>query len=171
MNRRIVRPALALLLPLAVRWVGAMERRVLREGVRLSPEEMAEARALGVREPERVRLFCFGARPGPRAFLLRHSITALRLFTPATSGIALRYGLCLRADRGRDRLLVRHELAHTAQYERLGGIAPFLRQYLSECLVLGYHHSPLEKEANHCAGRAGISEKSVLSSASPIPDV
>jgi hypothetical protein len=36
---------------------------------------------------------------------------------------------------------------HTAQYERLGGIEPFLRQYLRECLTIGYPEAPLEQEA------------------------
>jgi hypothetical protein len=47
----------------------------------------------------------------------------------------------------RDRLLVVHELVHVAQYERSGGILPFLRRYLFECLTVGYSASPLELEA------------------------
>jgi hypothetical protein len=44
-------------------------------------------------------------------------------------------------------LLIVHELAHVAQYERLGGILPFLRKYLFECLTVGYAAAPLELEA------------------------
>ena len=40
-----------------------------------------------------------------------------------------------------------HELAHVAQYERLGGILPFLRRYLFECLIAGYSVALLEQEA------------------------
>lgn len=36
---------------------------------------------------------------------------------------------------------------HTMQYERMGGFAPFLRQYLGECPDVGYLNSPLEREA------------------------
>jgi len=44
--------------------------------------------------------------------------------------------------------LVVHELAHTWQYERLGGLRPFLKQYLYECLVApGYPFGHLEQEA------------------------
>ena len=46
-----------------------------------------------------------------------------------------------------------HELAHTAQYERLGGILPFLREYLFECLTSGYSEAPMEQEANEVAAR------------------
>jgi hypothetical protein len=62
--------------------------------------------------------------------------------------MSLRYGIFIRSDCWGDRQLVIHELAHTAQYERLGGIWPFLKLYLSECLVTpGYPFGPLEQEA------------------------
>jgi hypothetical protein len=68
-----------------------------------------------------------------------------------TAGLTLRYGILVRHDWWRDRRLVAHELAHVAQYERLGGIAPFLRVYLRECLIEGYPAGALEQEAIRCA--------------------
>jgi hypothetical protein len=60
----------------------------------------------------------------------------------------------VRSDFRGDRRLVIHELAHTRQYERLGGIRPFLREYLYECLVTpGYPFGPLEQEAIEVEGR------------------
>jgi hypothetical protein len=38
-------------------------------------------------------------------------------------------------------------LVHVRQYEQLGGFAPFLRQYLWECVTVGYLHAPMEREA------------------------
>ena len=47
-----------------------------------------------------------------------------------------------------------HELVHTTQYERLGGIEAFLRPYLLECLSApGYPHGPMEQEAITTAAR------------------
>ena len=40
-----------------------------------------------------------------------------------------------------------HELVHTSQYERLGGFEAFLKQYLYECITIGYPAAPLEQEA------------------------
>jgi len=40
-----------------------------------------------------------------------------------------------------------HELVHTHQYERLGGIEPYLRQYLTERQTFNYPNNPLEVEA------------------------
>jgi hypothetical protein len=43
---------------------------------------------------------------------------------------------------------------HTAQYERLGGIVPFLRKYLFECVTIGYPQAPMEQEAIRVAAQA-----------------
>ncbi len=67
--------------------------------------------------------------------------------------MALRYGIFIRSDCWGEHGLVAHELAHTAQYERLGGIRPFLRQYLLECLTIGYPAAPMEQEAIAAASR------------------
>ena len=48
----------------------------------------------------------------------------------------------IRADCRGDRQLFVHELAHTAQYERLGGIQGFLEKYLHECIAIGYPQAP-----------------------------
>lgn len=64
-----------------------------------------------------------------------------------TAGLTVRYGIFIREAYWGDRRLIAHELAHTAQYERRGGIAPFLRAYLTECLTIGYSGAALELEA------------------------
>ena len=141
------------LLPPAARWAEKLEARILRQGVPLSEVGLADARALGVRQPERVRLLCLATVPAPDDPMLRRAATAVQFLAPRTRGLALRYGIFVRHDGWGDRALVAHELAHTAQYERLGGIAPFLRQYLFECLTLGYRAAPLEQEATAEARR------------------
>ena len=146
------------LLPLAARWAEALESRILREGIPLVREELADAKALGVGEPERVRLLCLASVPTPDDLTLRAAAAAVQFLTPATRGLALRYGIFVRQDCWRDRRLVAHELVHTAQYERLGGIEPFLRQYLFECLTIGYPAAPMEQEAIKAVERLGLSE-------------
>jgi hypothetical protein len=86
---------------------------------------------------------------------LRRAAAAVEFLTPATRGLALRYGIFIRADCWRERGLIAHELAHTGQYERLGGIEPFLRQYLGECLIIGYPAAPMEQAAIAAASRLG----------------
>ena len=64
-----------------------------------------------------------------------------------TIGMTLRYGIYIRDDNLGNRRLLIHELAHVAQYERLGGFHAFLKQYLHECIDPGYPFGLLEQEA------------------------
>jgi hypothetical protein len=141
------------LLPLAAEWAHEQEQRILREGVPLSKQEITDAKAVGVQEPERVRLLQVDRIPTPRHPLLKVVAVAIRFLSPPPRGLTLHHGIFVRSDCWRDRSLVAHELVHTAQYERLGGILPFLRKYLFECLSIGYSNSPLEREAITTSGR------------------
>ena len=140
------------LFPLAVAWAAEEERRVLREGVPLAARETLDAQSLGVLQPDRVRVLRVPQIPRPEEENLRAACDAIDFLGPATRGLTLGYGIFVRIDWWRDRELIAHELVHTAQYERLGGIEPFLRRYLTECLTVGYEQSPLEREAVTRAG-------------------
>lgn len=61
--------------------------------------------------------------------------------------MTLRYGIFIHTDHWGDSRLLVHELAHVAQYERLGGFHGFLFQYLQECINPGYPYGSLELEA------------------------
>ena len=141
------------LLPLAATWATAQEQEILRDGVALSEKEIGDACAIGVQKPDRVRLLQVETIPRPSQPQLKAACDAIDFLTPATRGLTLGYGIFIRSDCWRDRLLVVHELAHVAQYERLGGILPFLRKYLFECLTMGYAAAPLELEAIAVAAR------------------
>jgi Domain of unknown function (DUF4157) len=143
------------LLPLAVEWAGAVEARILREGVPLTEESLLDARRVGVRAPERVRLLALAQVPAPTDLALKAAAAAIQFLTPATRGLTLGYGIFIRSDCWGDRQLVAHELVHTMQYERMGGIEPFLRQYLFECLTVGYPAAPMEQEAIAAAQSLG----------------
>ncbi len=144
-----------LLLPLACRWAAEQEQRILSAGDLPSGAQLADARAVGVVYPERVRLLHVPEIPAPDDPILRRAAELTGLISPRTAGMALRYGIFVRADCAGDRALLVHELVHTAQYERLGGIEPFLRQYLLECLTVGYPGAPLEQEAIASTSRIG----------------
>lgn len=141
------------LVSLAVEWATEQEQKILREGVPLSEEEITDAKMTGVKDPERVRLLRVETVPTPTHPLLKAAYDTINLRTPAPRGLALQYGISIRSDYWRDRSLIAHELAHTAQYERLGGIVPFLRQYLSDCMTIGYGGSPMEQEAVAASAR------------------
>jgi len=147
MNQESVLSQFEMLLPLAVAWATEQEQKILSEGVQLSEKEVGDACSVGVREPEWIRLFRVETIPRPSQPQLKAACDAIDFLTPATRGLTLGYGIFIRSDCWGDRLLVVHELAHVAQYERFGGILPFLRSYLFECLTVGYSAAPLEQEA------------------------
>ena len=112
-----------------------------------------DARAIGVLHPERVRVLHVSTVPLPGQLVTG----VARYFGGAsfsdTSGLSARYGIYIRARFAADRQLLAHELTHTHQYQRMGGIRPFLRQYLQECLTVGYLDAEMEMEARVAAER------------------
>lgn len=142
--RRLLVPVL---LPYVTRWIEERERQILIEGTPLSAQGVADAHTIGVADPQRVRLRRVRKVPLPAGRLI--SLTGRLVDSPweNTAGLTARYGIFIREACWNDRHLIAHELAHTMQYERLGGIAPFLRVYLTECLTSGYSAAPLELEA------------------------
>src|SRR5439155_17538079 len=106
-----------------------------------------DGKAFGVKNPARVRLLRVGAVPVPAHPMLRAAAASINFLTAAPRGLALDYGIFVRSDHWRDRELVAHELVHTAQFQRLGGILPFLQTYIFQCATVGYPNAPLELEA------------------------
>lgn len=136
----------ALILPAVCAWGRRHERDILRRGQPLDAAGMAAAKRAGVKHPERVRTLTVDCVPPALPRPLRHLASRLRWGPTATAGMALGHGIFIRRDQAQRPGLLLHELAHIAQYERLG-FRPFLRAYLKECLTSGYPLGPLESEA------------------------
>ena len=135
------------ILPLAVEWAEAKEKVILEHGTTLSSQYMEDAISVGVKYPERVRIHEVPQVPIPKHPILRAAAEATQLISPATIGISLRYGIFIHNNFSKDRYIIVHELVHTMQCERFGGLYPFLKKYLSECIEIGYPEAPLEQEA------------------------
>jgi len=135
------------ILPLAVQWAEAKEKFILKHGTALSPQYMQDAQSVGVKYPERVRIYEVPQIPIPKHPILRAAAEATQLISPATIGISLRYGIFIHNDFSDDRYTLVHELAHTMQCEKFGGLYSFLEKYLWECIEFGYPQAPLEREA------------------------
>lgn len=141
------------LLPMAAGWARRQEEIILRDGAPLSRQQVADARAAGVNSPEQVRVLLVDEIPAPPDELLQAASEEMRLFPHAPSGLTLHYGIFIRRDCRNNRHLLAHELVHTSQYERRGGITTFLRDYLHECATFGYYNAPLEREAEETAAQ------------------
>jgi len=141
------------LLPKACQWAADQERRILREGVPLSEAQIVDAKHVGVMCPDMVRVLHVREIPVPDDPILVTAATAAGLFFRHSAGMSLRYGIYLRRDIDDERGTLIHELTHTAQYERLGGILSFMQQYVAECLTVGYSDCSLEQEAVETTNR------------------
>jgi hypothetical protein len=136
-----------LLLEKAIDWVTDMEASALESGRELTSDERIDARLAGVSEPARIRVLTVSSLPLPEDRSLAEANAQLSLLSPGGLGMALGYAILLHENAGLDRRLLVHEFAHVAQYERLGGVEGFLREYLSEIIEVGYDKAPLEAEA------------------------
>jgi hypothetical protein len=135
------------ILPLAVQWAEAKENVILEYGKVLSSQYMEDAKSIGVNNPERVRIYEVPQIPIPKHPILRAAAEATQLISPATIGLSLRYGIFIHNNFSKNRYTIVHELVHTMQCEKLGGFRPFLKNYLWECIEIGYPEAPLEQEA------------------------
>jgi hypothetical protein len=104
-------------------------------------------RLVGVTHPENIKILAVPQIPLPEHPALRTAAQEIQLITPSTGGLTLRYGIYIQSYFLSDRRLIVHEFVHTSQYEKFGGFLPFLQQYLSECITVGYPDAPMEQEA------------------------
>ena len=142
------------LLPKVVAWVSEMEKAVLKLGYPLLPLNEQDARRIGVDRVGEVRIAVLSRIPRPPDQELATLATRTGLITENTEGMAFAHGIVLKGRYQADRALVAHELAHVKQYERLGGIEPFLRSYFREVLFPPYYPlGPMELEAQREARR------------------
>ena len=141
----------ALVLPNVTKWIAAQERRILAEGVPLSEQELADARLIGVIQPKRIRLLPVPFVPLPLYPLARTIGPWFNMPGDQTTALTARYGIFVRESHWGNRALIAHELVHTRQYERLGGIREFLKEYLSQCVRDGYSSALMEHEARDLA--------------------
>lgn len=142
---------LAALLPAACTWAEQMEARILRAGVALTEAQRGDAKALGVRSPAQVRVLLVPTIPTPAHGPLAEALTKAQIVTSATQGLTLHHGILIRADAWADHELLAHELVHVEQYERRGGLAPFLTAYLAQVVQYGYWAAPMEQAARRKA--------------------
>ena len=98
MNQESVLSQFEMLLPLAAKWATEQEQRIVGDGVALSKEDLGDARAIGVQNPNRVRLLQVETIPRPSQPELKAACDAIDFLTPATRGLTLGYGIFIRSN-------------------------------------------------------------------------
>lgn len=150
------------LLLIAVVWVCWRQAAVLRGGVALSPAQRDVAIAVGVVAVERVRVMYASCVALPLPRWMQNVTQRAGWFSQRIVGMTLGHGIVIQQDYRHDLRLLAHELAHVSQYERLRGIAGFLRPYLRECVWPGYPHGALEREARAAESRGSMAPVDVI---------
>jgi hypothetical protein len=141
--------SLPTLLPVAYAFAEEQEAHILKHGESLTEFGLADARRAGVKSPERVRILKVDFLPRPENEDAMFVAGRIGLYQPHSTALTFGYAICLRRDFGNDRQLLVHELVHVAQYERLGGVRPFLNVFLRECIEPGHPFGRLQNEAMH----------------------
>lgn len=142
-------------LPVAWIWVWRHQRLIFKHGRSLGDDELKLAKQLGIERGEEIRIWSVDQVPSPGGVLLRGLGRLSGTTTHGAKGMAINHGIYLESAQAQRRSLLAHELAHVAQFERLGGSWAFLRDYLSQCLSDGYWSAPLEVEARERAAEVG----------------
>src|SRR4051812_37756376 len=118
------------LAPLACEWAKRQEAYILQHGVPLNPNQTADARPAGVRNPGRIRVLVVDRIPLPDDPELAAAARHAQIITDSSRGVAIGHGIIIRADSWRNRELLLHQLAHVAQCERSGTVEKFVGEYL-----------------------------------------
>jgi|SRR5688572_9083751 len=120
------------LAPLAYHWAKQQEAYILQHGVSLAAHQLADAVRAGVQNPERVRVLVVDRIPLPDDKELAEAARRAQIITEASRGVAIGYGIIIRADSWQNRELLLHQLVHVAQCERYGSLEAYVGEYLSD---------------------------------------
>ncbi|ACB69132.1 conserved hypothetical protein (plasmid) [Burkholderia ambifaria MC40-6] len=133
-------------LPVAISWADDQERLALSTGAALTQQGIADARTVGVLEPEKIRVVIVPTLPLPADAWLRNVAVGAGLLGPGFTGLTLGYAIFIVHGHLTRRLLT-HECRHVHQYEAAGSIAAFLPEYLQQIATVGYDAAPFEVDA------------------------
>lgn len=140
------------LLPFAYQWAKGQEEFILTRGSPLGETHLADARRVGVRDCDRVKVLIVDRIPVPDNAELAEATRRSLIITEASRGVAIGHGIIIRGDCWGDRELLLHQLVHVAQCERSGGLECWVRQYLSDRQTsASFTLGVLEEEARRVA--------------------
>lgn len=116
----------------ALAWALTQEAFILEHGTPLRSAQIEDARRVGVRDIDRVRVLVVDRIPLPDDERLAEAARHAQIITEASRAVTVGHGIIVRADFWRDRELLVHALVHVAQCERSGGLETFVTEYLAD---------------------------------------
>lgn len=141
------------LFPQALAWVQTQEILIFQRGAALSDQQMEDARRVGLRRPEKVRVLISDTVPFPFDPVMQQAAVEMGILGNTAKGATFGYGIWLHSDYADNRYLLVCQLALLARQEKLGNLERFLKIYLKECIEEGDGHCRMEREAYEHAER------------------
>jgi len=126
------------LIPKAMKWYDEVEKKLHQKGRKLTEIEKKQAKQLGVKNPDAVRVVILKKFPEPSNRIPNNS--------HLEGARAMGNIIILKPHLKNNSIVLCHELVHVAQKDRMG-LKNFLRQMALEKHILGYSKSLLENEA------------------------
>jgi hypothetical protein len=129
-----------------VPWAEGNRALALAHGRELAPDEKAFATKIGILRPDLVRVLIVDRMPTAPANI--EHLSREFLDVELAAGLTLGYGILVT--KGHEKpSLIRHELGHVLQVERIGDMLKFLALYFEQVLHYGYENAPFEREAEN----------------------
>ncbi|NAX49217.1 DUF4157 domain-containing protein [Photobacterium halotolerans] len=134
------------LLPAAEHYVRGNEAEALEKGVPLDANQLRIASRVGLKSPDKVRVYYVDKLPFPDDPELAALATKYGYSSPLTGAYTYGYGLWIKRSEKDNQELLAHELIHVRQAEQLG-VREQTKQYLLQLFIYGYRNAPMELEA------------------------
>jgi hypothetical protein len=125
-------------------WIRKLELESRDTGKSLTPEQLIDARSVGIVSPEKIRIVLVKSIPSPENKTLKQIADQMQFNSDGASGLTARYGIYVNQ---LSRILLLHEFVHVSQYEEYESISEFLFAYIEEVRKCGYFNNPFEQEA------------------------
>lgn len=134
------------LLPAAEKFVLKNESEAIESGVPLTESQLAIASNIGIKNPEKVRIYYVDKLPFPEDPELSTLAKKFGYSSPFMAAYTYGYGVWVKRSSKNDRELLAHELIHVRQAEQMG-VREQTKQYLMQLYIYGYQNAPMELEA------------------------
>ena len=138
---------MAELIPDAITWAEAISWNAQKNGVALNPRWVQLAEAVGVQQPDKIRIYAVQEIPRPGNVELAKKAAQVGLLGPTVRGLTLGYSVIVLGVHQNNPRVLAHEFRHVYQYEQVGSLEGFLREYLQQIITVGYWNSAMECDA------------------------
>ncbi len=134
------------LLPLAEEYAFSNEKEALENGIALNSYQLVIAKKIGLKNPEKVRIYYVDQLPFPSDPTLAALAIKTGYGSPMMTAYTFGYGVWILSSAKGDGELMAHEFVHVRQAEEMG-LSEQIKQYLMQLFIYGYDKAPMEIEA------------------------